>query len=132
MMQVMVPRARQAVSDHWAQPIGIAGSVASLAPWPLPEDSIIEGAPEVYGRILARDGRAVAGLWECEPGRLELVVEGDELLVVLAGRLVIQTGQGETLLLEAGDVACLPDGTDCVLTVSERCRCVFQAAAPPD
>lgn len=131
MMQLTAPPARPAPADHWAQPIGIAGSVALLAPWPTPEDSIIGGAPEVHGRILARDGRAVAGLWECEAGRIELVVDGDELLVVLSGRLVIQTGQGETLLLEPGDVACLPDGTDCVLTITERCRCAFQAAAPP-
>lgn len=126
MMQLTTSAAR---ADHWSGPTAIAGSAGALAPWPLDEDSIIEGSPQVRGRILARDRRAVAGLWECEAGRIELVIEGDEMLVVLAGRLVIQTGQGETLLLEQGDVACLPDGTDCVLTVTERCRCVFQASA---
>jgi uncharacterized protein len=131
MMQTIgMPRAA-AAGDRWAQPTGIAGAGTTLAPWPIPSDSIIEGSPSVTGRILARNRRAVAGLWECEPGRIEFVVEGDELLVVLAGRLVIQTGQGETITLEAGDIACLPDGTDCVVTVSERSRCAFQAAAKP-
>jgi uncharacterized protein len=126
MMQLSSPTARP---DHWSQAIGVAAGAGGLAPWPVPAESVIEGAPEVRGRILAHDHRAVAGLWECEPGRIELVIEGDELLVVCDGRLVIQTGQGETLLLESGDVACLPDGTDCVITVSERCRCVFHASA---
>ncbi|HEY1592359.1 MAG TPA: cupin domain-containing protein [Solirubrobacteraceae bacterium] len=120
-----------ATRDRWAQPTGIAGTGTRLVPWPVPSQSIIEGSPHVTGRILARNRRAVAGLWECEPGRIEFVVDGDELLVVLTGRLVIQTGQGETIMLESGDVACLPDGTDCVVTVSERCRCAFQAAAKP-
>ena len=126
MMQLLTSAARP---DHWSAPTAIAGSAGALAPWPLPEEAILEGSPQVRGRILARDHRAIAGLWECEPGRIELVIDGDEMLVVLAGRLVIQTGQGETLLLEQGDVACLPDGTDCVVTITERCRCVFQAAA---
>jgi uncharacterized cupin superfamily protein len=120
-----------APTEHWGQLTAIPGAGARLAPWPIPEDSIIEGSPTARGRILARDGRAVAGLWECEAGRIELVVDGDEMLVVLEGRLVIQTGQGETLLLEPGDVACLPDGTDCAVTVTDRCRCAFQAVAQP-
>jgi uncharacterized cupin superfamily protein len=131
MMQTIGLPAAAASADSWGQPTGVAGTGAALAPWPVPQDSIIGGSPRVRGRILAHDRRAVAGLWECEPGRPEFVVEGEELLVVLAGRLVIQTGQGATMLLEPGDVACLPDGTDCVLTVSELCRCAFQAVAMP-
>lgn len=128
-MTVLPPPVRPGEA-HWSQLLSVPATVPSLAPWPISEDSIIEGSPHLRGRILSRDERSAAGLWECDPCRLDVVVEGDELLVVLSGKLVIQTGQGDTLLLEAGDVTCLPDGTDCAITITESCRCVFQTVAP--
>ncbi len=129
-MTVLPPPVRPG-EGHWSQLLSIPATVPSLAPWPVAEESIIEGSPRMRGRILSRNDHAVAGLWESDACRLEVVIQGDELLVVLAGKLVIQTGQGETLLLERGDVACLPDGTDCAITVAQSCRCAFQTVAPP-
>jgi uncharacterized cupin superfamily protein len=45
--------------------------------------------------------------------------------VVLDGRIVIQTGQGGTLMLGRGDIAFLAGGTTCVLTGPERWRSAF-------
>jgi uncharacterized protein len=105
-------------------------SARLVAPLPFgAADELLDGAPARRGRVLMEsvDGRVSAGVWECDACRVETVVEGDELLVVIEGRLVIQTGQGQTLELGRGDVALLPDGLCCVLTVPERCRCAFHA-----
>jgi hypothetical protein len=63
-------------TERWGQLAGITGTGAALAPWPIPEEAVIEGSPSAPGRILACDRRAVAGLWQCEPDRIEFVVEG--------------------------------------------------------
>ena len=96
----------------------------ALLPWPLRADAVLGGTPSLRGRLLsaAADGTPTGGVWEVDACRLELQAGSDELLAVLAGELVIQTDDGDTVQLQQGDVASLPGGVTYLLTVSEHCR----------
>jgi uncharacterized cupin superfamily protein len=114
------------------RPGTLPASAAVSTPWPLPAtDELLDGAPERRRNVLweSADGRMSGGVWECEPCRLETHLDGNQMLVVLDGRLIIETGQGETLTLDRGDVGFLPVGTTCVITVTGHCRCAFQQFA---
>jgi uncharacterized cupin superfamily protein len=107
-------------------------SAEHMPPWPLAPERVLEGRPHARGRWLgaSRDRGTRGGVWEFDEGRFELAVEGDAVVLVLEGCLIAQTGHGETLTLDAGDVARLPAGLDCVCTVPRFCRCAFVESEP--
>ena len=96
-----------------------------LEPWPLSPDQVVEGTPEVRGRVLHEDDTGERGVWEHTPG-VSRDVEADELFVVVSGRATIEFADGQVLEVGPGDVAVLPEGARTVWRVHETLRKVFQ------
>src|ERR1700738_3591180 len=85
-----------------------------LESWPLPDDWILEGAPDARGAVLSRsdDSRLIRGVWECTPGRFTWQFSYDETLVVVAGRATVEVDTGERVELEPGSMAFFGRGHD--------------------
>jgi uncharacterized cupin superfamily protein len=101
-----------------------------MPPWPLAPERVLEGRAHARGRWLSASdpGGTRGGVWEFDEGRFEPAFAGDAVVLVLEGCLIAQTGHGETLTLDAGDVATFPAGLDCVFTVPRLCRCAWVEA----
>ncbi|MBX5443031.1 MAG: DUF861 domain-containing protein [Solirubrobacteraceae bacterium] len=104
----------------------IDAATVALEPWPLPEEAIVAGRPEVRGRVLreSADGRVEHGVWEHTPGT-STDTEADEVFVVLSGRATVEVEGGPTLELAPGTVGFLRAGDRTTWTVHETLRKVY-------
>ncbi len=100
-----------------------------LEPWPLDPEQVVEGDPQVSGRVLdtSADGRVERGVWSHTVG-VSRDTEADELFVVLTGRVTIEVADGPTLELGPGDVGLLHAGDRTVWRVHEDLRKVYQSS----
>jgi uncharacterized cupin superfamily protein len=98
-----------------------------LEPWPLEPDQIVDGDPQVSGRVLdtSADGKVERGVWQHTAG-VSRDTESDELFVVLTGRATIEVEDGPTLEVGPGDVGLLHAGDRTTWTVHEDPRKIFQ------
>ena len=98
-----------------------------LEDWPLEPDQIVDGDPQVSGRVLdtSADGKVERGVWQHTAG-VSRDTESDELFVVLTGRATIEVEDGPTLEVGPGDVGLLHAGDRTTWTVHEDLRKVFQ------
>jgi uncharacterized cupin superfamily protein len=98
-----------------------------LEPWPLEPDQIIDGDPQVSGRVLdtSADGKVERGVWQHTAG-VSRDTESDEIFVVLTGRAMIEVEDGPTLEVGPGDVGLLHAGDRTTWTVHEDLRKIFQ------
>jgi uncharacterized cupin superfamily protein len=98
-----------------------------LEPWPLEPDQIIDGDPQVSGRVLdtSADGKVERGVWQHTAG-VSRDTESDELFVVLTGRATIEVEDGPTLEVGPGDVGLLHAGDRTTWTVHEDLRKIYQ------
>jgi uncharacterized protein len=105
--------------------------VLELEPWPLEPEQIVEGDPEVSGRVLdaSDDGKVERGVWQHTAG-VSRDTESDELFVVLTGRATIEVEGGPTLDVGPGDIGLLHAGDRTVWRVHETLRKIFQTTAP--
>ncbi|WP_308797767.1 cupin domain-containing protein [Agromyces silvae] len=90
-----------------------------------------EGAPMESTLALwtQRGGTVRSGTWECTPGSIHVRREGfDEFAVILAGRGVLESEDGERYEHRAGDVLVIPDGFRGTWTVIEPIRKLSVAA----
>jgi hypothetical protein len=101
-----------------------------LEPWPLEPGQIIDGDPQVSGRVLdtSADGKVERGVWQHTTG-VSRDTESDELFVVLTGRATIEVEDGPTLEVGPGDVGLLHAGDRTTWTVHEDLRKIFQTSA---
>jgi uncharacterized protein len=101
-----------------------------LEPWPLEPDQIVDGDPQVSGRVLdtSADGKVERGVWQHTAG-VSRDTESDELFVVLAGRATIEVEDGPTLEVGPGDVGLLHTGDRTTWTVHEDLRKIFQTTS---
>jgi hypothetical protein len=101
-----------------------------LEPWPLEPDQIVDGDPQVSGRVLdtSADGKVERGVWQHTAG-VSRDTESDELFVVLTGRATIEVEDGPTLEVGPGDVGLLHAGDRTTWTVHEDLRKIFQTSA---
>jgi uncharacterized cupin superfamily protein len=77
-------------------------------------------------KFKSKDGRVIAGVWECEAGsaRWEFDTRG-ELITVLSGRMTVHEDGGEAAEIGAGSTAYFPIGWHGVWTVHETLRKVY-------
>ena len=101
-----------------------------LEDWPLEPDQIVDGDPQVSGRVLdtSADGKVERGVWQHTAG-VSRDTESDELFVVLSGRATIEVEDGPTLEVGPGDVGLLHAGDRTTWTVREDLRKVFQTTS---
>ena len=98
-----------------------------LEDWPLEPDQIVDGDPQVSGRVLdtSADGKVERGVWQHTAG-VSRDTESDELFVVLTGRATIEVEDGPTLEVGPGDVGLFHAGDRTTWTVHEDLRKIFQ------
>ena len=96
---------------------------AELEADPLDPEQILEGAPEVSGRVLweSEDGTQIRGIWQITPGTVT-DTEANELFVVVSGRATIAVEGGDTFDVGPGDACVLREGDRTVWTVHETLR----------
>lgn len=101
-----------------------------LEDWPLEPDQIVDGDPQVSGRVLdtSADGKVERGIWQHTAG-VSRDTESDELFVVLSGRATIEVEDGPTLEVGPGDVGLLHAGDRTTWTVHEDLRKIFQTTS---
>jgi uncharacterized protein len=101
-----------------------------LEPWPLEPDQVVDGDPQVSGRVLdtSADGKVERGVWQHTAG-VSRDTESDELFVVLTGRATIEVEDGPTLEVGPGDVGLLHAGDRTTWTVHEDLRKIFQTTS---
>lgn len=99
---------------------------AALTPDPLAAEQIIDGTPEVTGKVLweSPDGTRTHGIWQITPG-VVTDTESDEMFVVVSGRATVAVEGGPTLHLAAGDVCVLREGDRTTWTIHETLRKVY-------
>ena len=104
-----------------------------LEPWPLEPDQVVEGDPQVSGRVLdtSVDGRVERGVWQHTAGASR-DTESDELFVVLRGRATIEVKGGPTLDVGPGDVGLLHAGDRTTWRVQEDLRKIYQVTQDPE
>jgi uncharacterized cupin superfamily protein len=101
-----------------------------LEPWPLEPDQIVDGDPQVSGRVLdtSADGKVERGVWQHTAG-VSRDTESDEIFVVLTGRATIEVEDGPTLQVGPGDVGLLHAGDRTTWTVHEDLRKIYQTTS---
>lgn len=104
---------------------------AGLEPEPLDPSQILEGTPEVSGKVLweSEDGRRIRGIWQITPG-VVTDTEADELFVVVSGRATIEVDGGPALTVGAGDLCVLREGDRTTWTVHETLRKAYEITLP--
>jgi uncharacterized cupin superfamily protein len=91
-----------------------------LEDWPLEPDQIVDGDPQVSGRVLdtSADGKVERGVWQHTVG-----VSRD------TERATIDVEDGPTLEVGPGDVGLLHAGDRTTWTVHEDLRKIFQTTS---
>ncbi len=62
------------------------------------------------GVTLWSDGDQQIGIWECGPGPSRWLLETNEFVHIVAGRMTVTVDKGEAVVLAAGDTAVFPKG----------------------
>ena len=97
---------------------------ADLQDWgPLSEAT---GEPmATHGVTVWEEGRASAGIWECEPGVSHWVFQTNQVVLIVAGRMTITPDGGERSEIGVGDVAVFPAGWTGTWEIHETVRKVY-------
>jgi uncharacterized cupin superfamily protein len=119
-----------AVQDHSPQAWAGAFGDARLTDWAVTVDPAHEPRPHAQGAVVWRssDGTAVAGFWECTPGRFSRTYPWTETAVFLSGLAVVEVG-GVDHRLSSGALLVLPVGVTATWTVVEHVRKAFHLNA---
>jgi len=101
---------------------------APVEPAPIPPEDIISGAPESTMAILWRsdDGKLYNGVWHCTPGVFMLSSPG-ETITLIDGDVTITPEGGEPVIVRAGEIAYIPEGTRAKWEVRETVRKGFHS-----
>ena len=67
----------------------------------------------------------MSGIWECEPGNLNLDIDVDEFCHIIAGHWVMTDESGEVTEVKAGDSFFFPKGWKGSCEIRETVRKVF-------
>lgn len=95
-----------------------------LLPAPIPQDWIVEGAPQARSKRLARsaDGASSIMAWSCTPGRFRWHYIVDETLHIISGEVFVTDESGEQRRLGPGDMAFFPAGSSSLWHVTQDVR----------
>ena len=102
-----------------------------LEPDPLDPESILDGAPEAFNRVVweSDDGRVIRGVWQMTPGTAS-DTEANEMFVVISGRATITPEGGEPFDVGPGDLGVLEEGARTTWVVHETLRKAYQILLP--
>jgi uncharacterized protein len=91
---------------------------------PIRSDWVIEGAPQVRSKYLARsaDGASSVMAWSCTAGRFIWCYKVDEMLHVISGEVFVTDENGAVRRLGPGDMAFFPAGSRSVWHVPHEVR----------
>ena len=107
-----------------------------LAPEPIPQEWILNGAPAARSKNLARsrDWTSTVVVWDCTAGRFVWHYNQDEAIFVISGEAFLLLENGEERRLGAGHVGFFPAGTTATWRVADYIRkvaLVHEAMWPP-
>jgi uncharacterized cupin superfamily protein len=96
-----------------------------------PRKDPLAGTPVESVHHIFNDGRTVAGVWECTPGRFIVKKEGvHSIMYFLSGRATITDATGQRHEVGAGSVFMEPDGWVGEWEVHETVRKIYVIAQP--
>ena len=100
-----------------------AADDVKLAPSPINEDWIVEGAPAARSAILSRsrDETACTIMWDCTAGKFRWFYDFDETIHILEGSVWIDDGHGPRRV-GPGDVVFFPVGSSALWEVETYVR----------
>ena len=99
---------------------------ADMEPAPIPPEDIVSGEPDAHWAVMwqSDDGRLFNGVWHCTPGAFYL--DGnDETVCLVEGRATVTPQGGDSVTLEAGETAFLPEGTRVLWEIHETVKKAF-------
>lgn len=101
--------------QHDANPLFIAGRPEDvvLKDAPINPEWIVSGSPRARAgqHSPSIDGRASTSIWDCTAGSFWWTFGDDETVVILEGSVRVTTEQGESRILDQGDIAYFAGGT---------------------
>ena len=97
-----------------------------------PPDRILEGAPaqRAWNAFSDATDRFFCGLWSSTPGKWRVRYTENELCVITAGRVSIESAVGELQSFAAGDAFVVPAGFEGTWTVHEECTKFYAIFEP--
>ena len=88
-------------------------ATVELAPNPIPQRWILDGAPQARSKQLAEsaDGTSMIMAWSCTAGSFTWNYAGDETVHIISGEVFVTDGDGTVRRLGPGDMAFFPAGS---------------------
>ncbi len=71
------------------------------------------------------EGDQEVGLWECTPGPSRWLLETNEFITLVAGRMIVTPDGGEPLEVAVGDTAVFPKGWSGTWDIEETVRKIY-------
>jgi uncharacterized protein len=95
-------------------------------------DRILQGEPvhRVGNAFTDASGQFFCGHWSSSPGKWRVRYTENELCVLTAGRVTIESAAGERQSFEAGDAFVVPAGFEGIWTVHEDCTKLYAIFEP--
>ena len=92
-------------------------------------DMPVEPSGEIasIGGLLVQtpDRRLTGGLWECQAGRFDWKMDGDEIAYLFEGSIRITTEEGDTCQIGPGDIAYFPEIMQATWEILEPIKMFF-------
>ena len=106
--------------------VRLDGAIAAEASEP-PADRLIAGTPElrVSNYFTDTSQQFFAGRWSATRGKWRVRYTENELCVMTAGKVVIESTTGERMSFAAGDAFVIPSGFTGTWEVTEDCTKVY-------
>ncbi len=111
--------------------VRLDGPIAWEACDPAP-DRILEGQPahRAWNAFTDASGQFFCGRWSSTPGKWRVRYSENELCVITAGRVTIESVSGDRQSFAAGDAFVVPAGFEGTWTVHEDCSKFYAIFEP--
>ena len=95
-----------------------------LAPDPIPQEWVLNGAPAARSKILvrSRDWTSSVVVWDCTAGSFRWTYGQDETIFVISGEAFLLLENGEERRFGAGEVGFFPAGVTCNWRIADHIR----------
>jgi hypothetical protein len=101
-----------------------ADKVTDLEDWG-PLDEATGPAMATSGITLWSDGDQQIGIWQCQPGPSRWLLETNEFVHIVAGRMTVTIDGGAPVVLASGDTAVFPRGWSGTWEIAETIRKLY-------
>lgn len=88
---------------------------------PINPDWVVKGGPRARAGLHspAIDGNASTNIWECTAGTFWWTFHDEETVLILEGQVRVTTPNGQTRLLQPGDIAYFAEGTKALWDIDD-------------